>query len=84
MLIPVLAGRMVTVSNGPGRFGQLTFTGYQIGACKLLALFGGSMALPMLLNSPNPAPSPFLCPCPQEQVSEDHTSESRMNAGRLA
>jgi hypothetical protein len=39
-LLPVpVAGRSVTVSNRPGRFGQLTFTGYQIGARKLLALF---------------------------------------------
>ena len=42
MLVPVLAGRMVTVSNGPNRFGRLTFSGYEISARKLLALFSGN------------------------------------------
>jgi hypothetical protein len=42
MLVPVLAGRMVTVSNGPNRLGRLTFSGYQISARKLLALFSGN------------------------------------------
>jgi hypothetical protein len=41
MSVPVVAGRMVTVSNGPGQLGLFALAEYQNSARKLLALFSG-------------------------------------------